>query len=167
MTVKNFSLHKNHNLLFASILILGIASVCLLIIPHIILLSIVFVLVGGAAAYYFTRQQAEIQRLRHQLASHQQNEDEYAHRTEELRGVLHDLRNPMSALKLSIQILQRTSCDEDHRYLDRMEDSLEAALEQVNIISNINKSGQAHPPVESVSLEEINFDDCETCSSRA
>lgn len=167
MTLKHYTLNKNHSLLFVSITGLAIVSICLFLIPHTILWPIVFVLAGGCVASYVMHQQAEIQQLRNQLTSYQQNEQEYGHRAEQLREVLHDLRNPMSALKLSIQILQRTSCDEDHRYLNRMEESLEAALDQVNIISSINKSGKLHSTTETVSLEEVNFDDCDTCSTRA
>jgi signal transduction histidine kinase len=132
--------HHNHALFAASITGLAVVSLWLLLMPHAPLWSIVFAIVSACAVYRIIQQRVEIQELHEQLIAYQEDEQEYITRAQNLRIALHDLRNPMSAVKLSIQILQRVSCDEDQRHLCRMEESLEAALEQVTRIGNIHKN---------------------------
>jgi signal transduction histidine kinase len=140
ISLKHHNLHKNHALFAASITGLAAASFWLLLSSHALLWAAVFAIVSAYTVYHIIQQGTEIQALREQLVAYQEDEQEYVTRAQNLRIALHDLRNPMSALKLSIQILQRVSCEEDQRHLNRMEESLEAALEQVTRISNIHKN---------------------------
>lgn len=59
-----------------------------------------------------------------------------------LREAIHDLRNSIASLKLSLQILQRNDDEIDTERLDMMDHSLSRAIDLIQHISKLQK--QAH-----------------------
>lgn len=143
MQSKNAVLKSSTFLVSESAIFVTSAS-CMLIFPEIWGLCLAFFVIASFIAYMLLEQQQKIASLQTDLNFHLDKEDEYILRTEQLRRVLHDIRSPMSALRLRLQILQKSSCEPDKKHLARLETSLEAAIDQVLVMSDIQK-GKVKP----------------------
>lgn len=135
---------KSPGFILIELTIFILSAICMLIFPEIWGLCLAFFVAASLATYSLLEQQQKIVSLQAKLDSHLAKEEEYILRTEQLRRVLHDIRSPMSALRLRIQILQKTSCEPDKKHLALLEESLETAIDQVLVMSDIRK-GKVKP----------------------
>ena len=132
-------------------ILLSLVPMALYPIPifHYMIRGIAAVLITSCVIHMLWRNyqlQRQLVDLEDELLRHHERETVYLQRTRRLRESLHDLRSPISALQLSIDMLQRVSCDEDKRHLARMQASLEAAIDHVEYISAIQKGQTDSPP---------------------
>lgn len=113
--------------------------------------------------------QQQLTAMQNELQELREHEATYVRRTRQIRAALHDLRSPISALQLSIDMLQRVSCEEDKRHLTRMGASLETAIEHVEYISAIQKGkddGTLRQHLPQTEPDGATDDDGDDCGSR-
>lgn len=134
---------------FGTVIIVTVASIVLA--PQLFWL---FILIGIAFAgmlYAYFEQQVKVADLEAKVTMFKSKEDEYIIRTEQLKRALHDIRSPISALKLRLHMLEKTSNDDGKVHIRRMEDSLNHAVDQVKMIGDIQQGKVA--PTETLQLK--------------
>lgn len=128
--------------IFGCILIATVAMI--LVLPQLWWIFLILGIIFSVIVYAYFEQRLKIANLEDQVTLFKCKEDEYIIRTEQLKRALHDIRSPMSALKLRLHMLQKTSNDETKIHINRMEDSLDRAIEDVQMIGDIQQ-GKVKP----------------------
>ena len=131
------------------------SAICILIFPGLWGVWLVFFVITSFIAYIVFEQQRKIAILQDELELQRTKEDEYILRTEQLRRALHDVRSPLSALKLRLQIMQKTNGEADKMHLVHLEDSLNTAVDQVLMMSDIQKGKIKPSETMQFKLDEI------------
>lgn len=134
---------------FGTIIILTVASIALA--PQLFWLFLIIGVAISGLLYAYFEQQTKLADLEAQLTLFKSKEDEYIIRTEQLKRALHDIRSPISALKLRLHMLEKTSNDDGKVHIRRMEDSLSRAVEHVQMIGDIQQGKVA--PTETLQLK--------------
>ena len=135
---------KSSSFVISEVAIFSLSAFAVLLIPQGVALILIFFVIASFATYIIVEQQRKIASLQSELEYHRAKEDEYILRTEQLRRALHDIRSPMSALRLRLQMLQKSNVEPDKKHLARLEESLDTAVEQVLMMSDIQK-GKVKP----------------------
>ena len=140
----NTEVIKSSPFIISEIIIFALSAICMLVFPGTWSICLAFFVIASLIAYIVIEQQRKITALQSELDLQRTKEDEYILRTEQLRRVLHDIRSPMGALKLRLQMMQKSNGEADKIHLVRMEESLETAVDQVLMMSDIQK-GKIQP----------------------
>jgi len=151
----NTEVLKSSPFVISELAIFSISIASILLIPQGLGLVLLFFVIASLATYIIIEQQRKIAELQSELELQQKKEDVYILRTEQLRRVLHDVRSPLSALRLRLQILQKSSCDPDKKHLARLEESLETAINQVLVMSDIQKGKVKPSDTMQIRVDEI------------
>lgn len=134
---------------FGTVIIVTVASIVLA--PQLFWLFLIIGFAVSGLLYVYFEQQTKLANLEAQLTVFKSKEDEYIIRTEQLKRALHDIRSPISALKLRLHMLEKTSNDDGKVHIRRMEDSLSRAVEHVQMIGDIQQGKVA--PTETLQLK--------------
>lgn len=102
----------------------------------------VIAIIGVGYSFVKTAQQHQklektLLELQAEVSTLQLREDETILRTRKLARALHDLRNAIAAMKLSVHILQRVAHEDEQKFIQRMDEALLSAMEHVSVISAI------------------------------
>lgn len=134
---------------FGTVIIVTVASIVLA--PQLFWLFLIIGFAVSGLLYVYFEQQTKLADLEAQVTLFKSKEDEYIIRTEQLKRALHDIRSPISALKLRLHMLEKTSNDDGKVHIRRMEDSLSRAVEHVQMIGDIQQGKVA--PTETLQLK--------------
>lgn len=74
------------------------------------------------------------------------------------KQVAHEIRNPLTPMRLKIEMLQHYKGDNTEQYLKRVDSTLEILLEQITLLSNIADDFSDMSKIPSSSLQQINLD---------
>ena len=130
---------KSPAFIASEVTIAVIFLLCAVFFPATGLLLLVIFMMMSAAIYTYVEQKLFIAKLQSELIYYRAKEDEFIVRTEQLRRALHDIRSPMSAIRLRLQLIQKSDSGVDSKHMTRMEESLSAAFEHIQYISDIQK----------------------------